>query len=146
MALRCLLFTADEGTAAPISQVLASLGVEGEYCSAGPDAVDKLASQPFQIVIIDWDQQPAAGLLLTAARDRKPNERPLTLAIVGDDASTPKALQAGANSILRKPIQIPQITDTLTTARGLLRAKESVALATAAPSTPATNGTEKTLR
>src|SRR5262249_10559310 len=50
-------------------------------------------------------------------------ERPITLAIVSDDASVPKALQAGANSILRKPIVVNQAKDTLMTARDLLRAK-----------------------
>src|ERR1700722_3905218 len=131
MVLRCLLFTSDPGTAEPICQVLAGLGVEGEHCSEAVSAVEKVTSQPFQIVIIDWDAQPEAGLLLTTARERKASERPLTLAIVSDDASVPKALQAGANSILRKPILISQVNDTLTTARDLLRAKQESA-ATAA--------------
>lgn len=131
MALRCLLFTSDQGTAEPICQVLAGLGVEGEHCSEAVSAVEKVTSQPFQIVIIDWDAQPEAALLLTTARERKASERPLTLAIVSDDASVPKALQAGANSILRKPIMISQANDTLTTARDLLRAKQESA-ATAA--------------
>src|SRR2546430_1012244 len=74
-------------------------------------------------------------------------EGPLTLAIVSDETGVPKALEAGANSILPKPIQIPQITDTLTTARGLLRAKESAPQANpGSPAIPAVNGTEKTLR
>jgi protein TonB len=50
---------------------------------------------------------------------------------VSDDLNVPKALQAGANSILRKPILIAQITDTLTTARDLLRAKQESATAVA---------------
>jgi hypothetical protein len=91
MALRCLLFSSDEGTAEPIRQVLAGLGVEGEYCSEAVVAVDKVTNQNFQIVIIDWDKQPEAGQLLTAARERKASERPLTLAIVSDDGSVPKA-------------------------------------------------------
>jgi len=95
MALRCLLFSSDESTSALIRQVLAALGVEGEYCSDGPAAVEKVIQQSFQIVIIDWDMQPEAGLLLTTARERKAAERPLTLAIVSHDASVPKALQAG---------------------------------------------------
>jgi periplasmic protein TonB len=128
MALRCLLFTADPATAGPIQQVLAGLGVEGEHCSAAVDAVGKVTQQSFQIVIIDWDTQPEAGLLLKAARERKAAERPLTLAVVSDDASAPQALQAGANSILRKPILANQVKDTLTTARDLLRAKESAAV------------------
>lgn len=132
MSLRCLLFTADAATADPICQVLAGLGVEGEHCSEAVSAVEKVTNQPFQIVIIDWDAQPEAGLLLATARERKASARPLTLAIVSDDASVPKALQAGANSILRKPILINQVNDTLTTARDLLRAKQESAAAAAA--------------
>src|SRR5579863_6523668 len=127
MVLRCLLFTSDQGTAEPICQVLAGLGVEGDYCADAAAAIEKVSSQPFQIVIIDWDAQPEAGTLLTAARERKAAERPLTLAIVNDDISVPQALQAGANSILRKPLLVNQVRDTLTTARDLLRAKQDSA-------------------
>ena len=127
MALRCLLFSSDEGTAEPILQVLAGLDVEGELCSEAVSAVEKVSHQNFQIVIIDWDKQPEAALLLTSARERKANARPLTLAIVSDDISVPKALQAGANSILRKPLLVNQVKDTLTTARDLLRAKQESA-------------------
>jgi TonB family protein len=131
MNLRCLLFTSDRETAEPICEVLADLGVEGEHCAEAVAAVERVTSQPFQIVIIDWDAQPEAALLLTAARERKASERPLTLAIVSDDASVPQALQAGANSILRKPILISQVNDTLTTARDLLRAKQESAVSVA---------------
>ena len=127
MVLRCFLFSSDEEAAAPIRQVLTSLGVEGESCSDAALAIDRISNQVFQIVIIDWDNQPEAGLLLTAARERKAAERPITLAIVSDDASVPKVLQAGANSILRKPISLNQAKDTLTTARDLLRARQESA-------------------
>ncbi len=123
MALRCLLFCSDEGTAAPILQALTDLGVEGELCPEAVAAVEKVTQQSFQIVIIDWEKQPEAGLLLTTARERKAIERPLTLAIVSDDGSIPEALQAGANSILRKPLLLNQITDTLNTACDLLRSR-----------------------
>ncbi len=131
MALRCLLFSSDEGTATPILQALADLGVEGEHCSEPVATIEKATHQSFQIVIIDWDRQPEAGLLLMAARDRKAAERPLTLAIVSSDVSVPQALQAGANSILRKPIVESQVRDTLTTARDLLRSKQESATAAA---------------
>jgi protein TonB len=137
MALRCLLFSSDRQCTAPICQVLAGLGVEGESCSEGPAAVEKVIQQSYQIVIIDWDMQPEAGLLLTSARERTAAERPLTLAIVSDDVSVPKALQAGANSILRKPIMVNQVQDTLKTARDLLRARESAAQANAASASAA---------
>src|SRR5229473_2962358 len=146
MSLRCLLFSSDEGTAAPILQVLAGLGVEGEHCSDAVATVDKATHENFQIVIIDWDKQPEAALLLTAARERKAAERPLTLAIVSDDVSVPQALQAGANSILRKPLLINQVRDTLTTARDLLRSKqESAATAAQAAAAAASAGPVATL-
>jgi len=138
MALRCLLFSSDAKTADPICQVLAGLEVEAEYCAEAPAAVEKLTGQSFQIVIIDWDNQPEAGFLLSTARERKAAERPLTLAIVSDDASLQKALQAGANSVLRKPIVAAQVKDTLTTARSLLKAKQDSA--TGAQATAAAAG------
>ena len=157
MTLRCFLFCTDQGTSDIIRQVLTALAVEVEVCSTPSTAVQAVASQPFQLVIIDWDQQPEAGMVLHAAQERKVSERPLTLAIVSDDGSAPKALQAGANSTLRRPLVVSQITDTLTTARDLLRSrfaqlKPQVAAAAAsagATSTLPANmgaGEEKSLR
>lgn len=124
MALRCLLFSSDEGATAPILRVMVGLGVQGEHCSDPVATVEKVTHQDFQIIIIDWDHQPEARLLLAAARERRASQRPLTLAIVSDDGSVSQALQAGANSVLRKPIQVAQVQDTLTTARDLLRSKQ----------------------
>ncbi|HTS34613.1 MAG TPA: TonB family protein [Candidatus Solibacter sp.] len=159
MALRSLLFSSDAGIAEPVCHALADLGVEAEYCAEAVPAVQKVTQTLFQIVIIDWDNQPEAGLLLQAARERKANERPLTLAIVSSDPAVPKALQAGANSILRKPLMINQVKETLSTACALLRAKANAAatgagaasssvviLPPVAPTTPASSGNEKALR
>jgi protein TonB len=140
MAPRCFLFSPDGGTSDVIRQVLAELGVVGESCSDTAAASEKIAKESFQLVVIDWDQQPEATALLTTARERKASERPLILAIVSDDASVPKALQAGANSILRRPILVNQAKDTLTTARDLLRARvESSSAAQAAAAAAASS-------
>src|SRR5579862_1786166 len=153
MALSCFLFSSDEETTERLRQILLGIGVQAEFCSDAVVAVERITNQPFQVVIIDWDRQPEAGLLLTTARERKAAERPITLAIVSDDPGVPKALQAGANSVLRKPIVAAQARDTLTTARDLLHAKQgSAANAAAASSAPATlpanfhAAQEKTLR
>ena len=124
MPLRCLLFSSNEEMVQPIWQVLADLGIEGEYCQNAVDAVEKVTTQPFQIVITDWDDQPEAGFLLKTARELKAAQRPLTLAIVSEDARLPEALQAGANSVLVKPIRAEQVRDTMSTACELLRAKQ----------------------
>jgi len=107
----------------PIWQVLTDLGIEGEYCGNAVDAVERVTTQLFQIVITDWEDQPEAAFLLKTARDLKAAQRPLTLAIVSDDAR-PEALRAGANSVLLKPIRADQVRDTMSTACELLRAKQ----------------------
>jgi protein TonB len=124
MPLRCLLFSSNEEMVQPIWQVLGDLGIEGEYCQSAVDAVEKVTTQLFQIVITDWDDQPEAGFLLKTARELKAAQRPLTLAIVSDDARLPEALKAGANSVLVKPIRVEQVRDTMSTACELLRAKQ----------------------
>jgi TonB family protein len=160
MGLRGLLFSSDGATSESICPVLADLGVEAEYCDAAGTAIERVTSEPFQIVILDWDNQPESAQLLRTARERKASERPLTLAIVADDASVPQALRAGVNSILRRPLLTSQVKDTLTTARDLLRAKQEsaasaalvasavAAAASATASTPASMepGNEKLLR
>jgi TonB family protein len=150
MALRCLLFCSDEGTAQPVCQILADLGIEAEHCPAA-QAVERVTTQVLHLLIVDWDNQPEAAFLLNSARERKAGERPLALAIVGNDASVPQALQAGANSILRKPIQVNQTRDTLTTARGFLLSKQGgPAPSTQAAAAAASGGSdvvvERTLR
>ena len=123
MALRCLLFSSNKEMIQPIWQVLTDLGIEAEYCNNAVDAVERVTTQLFQIVITDWEDQPEAAFLLKTARDLKAAHRPLTLAIVSDDARLPEALQAGANSVLIKPIRTEQVRDTMSTACELLRAK-----------------------
>jgi TonB family protein len=123
MVLRCLLFASDEATAQPLWRVITELGMEGEHCRKALEAVESLNNHPFHIVIADWDDEPEASFLLKTARELKAAQRPLTLAIIKDEATVPKALQAGANSVLRKPIVPSQVKDTLGTARDLLRAK-----------------------
>jgi protein TonB len=123
MALRCLLFASDEATAQSLWQVITELGMEGEHRRKALEAVESLTNHPFHIVIADWDDEPEASFLLKTARELKAAQRPLTLAIIKDEATVPKALQAGANSVLRKPIVPSQVRDTLGTARDLLRAK-----------------------
>ena len=70
MALRCLLFSSDEGTSHSIGQVLIDLGMEAEYCRLAVEAVKKVTNENFQIVIVDWDNREEAARTSTEPRDR----------------------------------------------------------------------------
>lgn len=135
MPLRCLLFSSDEAVVQPILEVLAALGVQAEHCKNAVDAVEKVTTHLFQIVITDWQDQPEASFLLKTARDLKAAVRPLTLAIVTEEAR-PLALQAGANSILLRPVRAEQVRETMSTACQLLQSK----LQTGAPAPPRAAG------
>jgi periplasmic protein TonB len=135
MSLRCLLFSSHPDVVQPIREVLAEIGIEGEHCESAVDAVEKVTTRLFQIVITDWSDQPEASFLLKTARDLKATQRPLTLAIV-NEADRPQALQAGANSILLMPMRTEQVRDTMRTACELLRARQQPAGQTPAPQPP----------
>jgi TonB family protein len=138
MTLSCFVFSTDEETSGVVRQALADLGATGEFCSEGFAAMERLNRETFQLVIVDWDDQPEAASLLTTARQRKASERPLMLALVRDDESVAKALQSGANSILRKPAILHHVKETLKTAGDLLRARQATV-----KSAPATASAEK---
>jgi protein TonB len=133
MPLRCLLFATDEGMVQPIWQVLADLDIEGELCQSAVDAVEKVTTHLFQILVTDWEDQPEASFLLKTARDQKAANRPLTLAIVGDESRLPEALRAGANSVLLKPLRPEQIRETMKTACELIRAKQTASAPRVSP-------------
>src|SRR6202142_213477 len=94
MRLRCLLFSSHEDMVQPIWQVLTDLGIEGEYCRNAVDAVERVTTQLFQIVITDWEDQPEATFLLKTARDQRAATRPLTLAILGGEERPPPPARA----------------------------------------------------
>jgi len=145
MALRCLLFTSDEGTAQSVRQALTDLGVETEHCTVAAEAVQKVSNTPYNLLIVDWDAPTEGAFLLKTARERKVSERPLTLAITSSDPNVSQALQAGANSILRKPIVVTQVRDSLTSARDLLRSRQDASLASSQAAAAAASAPGATL-
>ena len=132
MALRCLLFSSDEATADRYSP-----GAGWSRCwtpSTAPSpspAIDKATHGSFQIVIIDWDQQPKPDCCSRPPASAKPPNGRSLWRLSAMMSVFRRHLQAGANSILRKPILERQVQDTLTTARDLLRSKQESAAASA---------------
>jgi len=122
MALRAFLFSADGTATSELCQILTDLGIEAEVCSEMLVAVERITGQPFDALIVDWDLQTEATFLMKSVRDLKSAAHILTLAMVKDDAALPEALQAGANSAIRKPIDPQQTHDTLATAKQLILA------------------------
>jgi periplasmic protein TonB len=124
MALRALVFSSDGSTTSALCHVLTDLGIEAEICSEMLVAVERITSQPYNALLVDWDQQAEAIFLVKQLRELKLASQALTLALVENDEDLPQALQAGANSVIRKPIDSQQARDTLSTAKQLILARQ----------------------
>ena len=82
--------------------------------------MERLTRQKFDVVIVDWDDEPEASFLLKTARELKTTRDCLTLALVSDAAGAACALQAGAHGTLHKPIVLGEVAEALSTVRNLV--------------------------
>jgi TonB family protein len=88
-------------------------------------AVQRIAQGSYDAIVVDWDQEADAIFLLKSVREQKNTNQALNLALVQNDKDLPRALQHGANSVIRKPIDLRQAKDTLSTARDLILSRLS---------------------
>src|SRR3989449_3813781 len=127
MALHLLLFSSDEKAALALRQVLAELDFEVDHCPEIFASVEKLTRRNFDVIVVDWDDEPEASFLLKSARELKSSKQSLALAILPSGVAVANALQIGAHGTLTKPIVPSQATDTLRTTREMLMASRSSA-------------------
>jgi TonB family protein len=123
MELRALLFTSDGGSTATLCHVLDELGLQAEICPELLVAVGRLSTERYDAIIVDWSQETEAAILLKTAREKK--ALALNVALVADEASIGRALQQGANSVIKKPVDATAARDTLSTARDLILSRRT---------------------
>jgi periplasmic protein TonB len=121
MALQSLLLCPEEKTARVLSRVLAELEIGMEQCTEPFDAVKKLMRQRYDAVIVDWENEANATLVLKNARMSPANKMSLAVAIVEGQTSVRNAFRAGANFVLYKPISLEQAKTSLRAARALMQ-------------------------
>jgi TonB family protein len=124
MALRALLFSSDGSATSSLCEILTDLSIEAEICTEVLVATERLTRENYDALVVDWDQEPEAILLLKAVREKKAGQA-LNLALVKEDKQVGHALQQGANSVIKKPIDHRQAADTLSTARDLILSRRA---------------------
>jgi len=108
-----------------LCQVLTDLGIEAEICSEILVAVGRVSKENYDTILVDWDQEADATSLLKTIREQKTASQALNLALVQNDKDVGRALQHGANSIIKKPVDVQQAHDTLSTARDLILSRRA---------------------
>jgi CheY-like chemotaxis protein len=115
MNFKALLVAQDEDAASTVAAVLADFGMSVHSCGY-IEAAERLASEPFHIVIVDFDHPQAAFFCL-----QNTAETTVTAALLSDKTKVRNVFGAGASFVLYKPISPSQAGATLRAAIALLK-------------------------
>src|SRR5499427_9246220 len=143
MATRAFLLCGDEKAVQAVTQILDELEVSFEHSSEPAFSLKRLATQRFDLLIVDCDNAQNATQVFNSARASNLNKASIAIAIVEGKAGVPNAFRLGASLVLTKPVSLEQVRNTLRTGIGMTRkdtpeAKPAVPTGTpAAASNPA---------
>lgn len=114
MNFRALLVTQDEDAQATVSAVLAEFDMAVQCCGY-EEAVSRLSTRTFHLVIADFDDAEAAFRCL------ENTDGALTAALLSDKSKVRAVFGAGAGFVLYKPVSLAQAGATLRAAIAILK-------------------------
>lgn len=121
MALTSLVVCADPKAVPLLSRILSDLGIAVEPCQDARTALARLASQPFDALLVDCKDEAAAIELIANARRAPANRTTLVIAMVDGRNRVREVFAKGANFILYKPISLERASTSLRAACALMR-------------------------
>jgi DNA-binding response OmpR family regulator len=120
MTLQALVVSKDDDAAEVLSRVLAGFGMAVERFSEPEIALQRLADQRFDCLIVDFDEADTARNLLETVPNGKPGVI-IPMALLSQESDVRKVLSGGAKFILRKPLSDDHAAATLRAVTALLR-------------------------
>ncbi len=115
-----LLVSNDAVTITQLSESMQQLAMSREVCVEVPAALVLLNRRKFDAVIVDLQLGVEANGVLEKVR-RSPSHRTAVLFAVSDsDAETVSSFKAGSNFVLRRPLSLTSIGQSLKVAYGLI--------------------------
>ena len=121
MATRAFLLCGDEKAVHAVTQILDELEVSFEHSSEPAFSLKRLATQKFDLLIVDCDNVQNATQVFNSARASNLNKTSIAIAIVEGKAGVPNAFRLGASLVLTKPVSLEQVRNTLRTGIGMTR-------------------------
>jgi TonB family protein len=134
MATRAFLLCGDEKAVQAVTQILDELEVSFEHSSEPAFSLKRLATQRFDLLVVDCDNAQNATQVFNSARASSQNKTSIAIAIVEGKAGVPNAFRLGASLVLTKPVSLEQARNTLRTGIGMTR-KEGQDIKPTAPVT-----------
>jgi CheY-like chemotaxis protein len=115
-----LLISDDGATIKQLSESMQQLAIFPEVCVEVPTALALLNRRKFEAVVVDLHLRGQANAVLEQVR-RSPSNRTAVIFTVSDsDAETVSAFKAGSNFVLRRPLSLTLIGQSLKVAYGLI--------------------------
>src|SRR6266436_1286762 len=121
MALTSLVVCADLKAVQVLSQILRELNIEAAHCGDLAQATARLATQHFDAVVVDCQDQMPAIELIAGVRKLPINRSTLIIALVDGREQVRDIFGQGANFIVYKPVSVERAGSSLRAARGLMR-------------------------
>ena len=113
MGLTCLLLTSDVTLLEVIRAGFSATNVELEMRADAASAVELLVRRHLDSFVIDCDGVERATDLLAQIRSSRSNKLSIIFSVVNATTSVSKAIEAGADFVLAKPVQEEQLRNLL---------------------------------
>jgi CheY-like chemotaxis protein len=121
MALTSLAVCMDAQSAEILMPILREMGAPPQSCNEMIDGAAALASQSFDIILIDFNEEAAALQFAANIRKTAHNKKTQIIGLVGARNNVRLLFSAGCNFVLYKPLSPEAVQDCLRAARGLIR-------------------------
>ena len=113
MGLNCLLLTSDATLLEVIRMGFSATSVQLEMRTDAASAIELSARRHLDGFVIDCDDVPGATDLLAEIRSSRSNKTSVVVAVVNGRTSVSRAVDAGANFVLGKPVLAKQLQSLL---------------------------------
>src|ERR1043165_717153 len=119
--MRTLVVSADSSLVTTFGDASRDFGIEVELNNDCRSLPDTLRNTKYEGVVVDFDTLPAALPAVGDVRKSQGNHSAVIFAVASDAERRDQALLAGAHFIVWRPLQKPELTNTLTAAYDLMR-------------------------
>jgi len=126
-----LIIDDDEEMRSVLKELLEEERIETECASNGYDALEKIASKPFDLVITDIEMRGLTGLdILPEMKKLRPGASIIVMTSFANEELRRRSLERGASGCVEKPIHMKKLKALI---HELLSAKERMPDARASP-------------
>ena len=128
MKLNTLVMSRNHSCIKVLVAAFAELGIEYRISVSAPETIELLATGHHSALVVDFDL-PHAVQVAKIARSAFTKRKPVLFGMIGAENPVGGVLQAGANFVLYKPLDLSQVLHSLRAAQGFMQLIAAVPVA-----------------